>query len=59
MNYDVQSRLPAEISTQLSDAEREELAARLAVQDQLAAHLRTLPHRNEEPSLAVSLERER
>jgi len=59
MTHNVRSRLPAEIAAQLSEAELEELSRRLELQDRLASHLRTLPLRDEEPSLAESLERER
>jgi hypothetical protein len=59
MTNDVRTRLPIEIASQLSKEECEELARRLEVQDRLALRLRTLPLRDEEPSLAVSLERER
>jgi anti-sigma factor RsiW len=59
MMDDVRRRLPAEIAGQLSADEREELARRLEVQDRLATRLRVLPLGEEEPSLAVSLERER
>lgn len=58
MNQDVRRRLPAEIAGQLSDEEWKELAQRLAVQDRLASHLRALPLREQEPSLAGALERE-
>jgi hypothetical protein len=59
MTDDVRKRLPAEIAVQLTEAEREELVRRLAVQDRLATRLRTLPLADLEPSPAAALERER
>lgn len=59
MKDDVLRRLPPEIAAQVSDTEQEELARRLELQDRLAGQLRALPLRETEPSLAVSLERER